>query len=54
MAVVLGEFDVVEMPAEPAPAAPAAAAPPPAPPGAPDLDRLAAQQLQRELRCFAD
>lgn len=53
MAVVIGEFDVIEQPHEAAPLAPAAA--PPTPPlRAIDLDRLAAQQLQRELRCLAD
>lgn len=53
MAVVLGEFDVVELPAD---SRQATAAPPPqaAPPDAASLERIAQQLLQRELRCFVD
>ena len=53
MSVVLGEFDVVELPAETVPP-PAPAAPPAPPLGAADIERLTAQYLQRELRCHAD
>ena len=50
--MVLGEFDVVETPAQAAPST-GPAAPPLPPLAAPDLDRLLALQLQRELRNHA-
>lgn len=51
MAVVLGEFDIVELPAE--------MPKPPSPPAAAPIDALEPERqllklLQREQRCFAD